>query len=252
MSKLPSTEQQLINIQRKYEVRGGQYQLLLEKRSEAGILRASNVPDTKVIDPAVNRSQIEIAPNRLLNYLTAFFFGLFIPIVVILLINLFDNKIKSKRDLEKATIVPVAGMIPFSDYGTNLVVLNKSKSSISEAYRSLRTKIKFIMREPESGIGMVIGVTSSIGGEGKTFTSINLASVLALGGDNVLLIGGDMRKPKIFDDFELSNSIGLSSYLSNQVEWQDCILQTKYDNLSLLSAGPIPPNPSELIQNKNF
>ena len=100
------------------------------------------------------------------------------------------------------------------------------------------------MREPESGIGMVIGITSSIGGEGKTFTSINLASVLALGGDNVLLIGGDMRKPKIFDDFELSNSIGLSSYLSNQVEWQDCILQTKYDNLSLLSAGPIPPNPS--------
>ena len=173
MSKLPSTEQQLINIQRKYEVRGGQYQLLLEKRSEAGILRASNVPDTKVIDPAVNRGQREIAPNRLLNYITAFFFGLFVPIVVILLINLLDNKIKSKRDLEKATIVPVAGMIPHSDYGTNLVVLNKSKSSISEAYRSLRTKIKFIMREPESGIGMVIGVTSSIGGEGKTFTSIN-------------------------------------------------------------------------------
>ena len=143
-------------------------------------------------------------------------------------------------------------MIPFSKYGTNLVVLNKSKSSISEAYRSLRTKIKFIMREPENGIGMVIGVTSSIGGEGKTFTSINLASVLALGGDNVLLIGGDMRKPKIFDDFELSNSIGLSSYLSNQVDWEDYILSTKYDNLSLLSAGPIPPNPSELIQNKRF
>ena len=108
------------------------------------------------------------------------------------------------------------------------------------------------MREPENGIGVAIGITSSIGGEGKTFTAINLASVLALGGDKVLLIGGDMRKPKIFQDFEVSNSIGFSSYLSNQVEWQECILPTKYDNLSVFSAGPLPPNPSELIQNKKF
>ena len=121
MSKLPSTEQQLINIQRKYEVRGGQYQLLLEKRSEAGILRASNVPDTKVIDPAVNEDK-EISPNRFFNYLTLFF-GLFIPIVVILIINALDNKLKSKRDIEKATTVPLAGMIPYSEHETSLVVV---------------------------------------------------------------------------------------------------------------------------------
>ena len=210
ISRLPTTEQQLINIQRQYELSGGQYELLLEKRAEAGILQASNLPDTQIIDPAVDRGQKPTGPTRRLNYLIGLLAGLIIPAGLILLVNALNTKVRSKVDIEKVTRIPVAGISPHSKYENNLVVLNKPKSSVSEAFRALRSNLKFITREAEAGKAQILAVTSSIGGEGKTFMAINLASVLSLGEQKVVLVGMDLRKPKIFNDFGLSNEIGLS------------------------------------------
>ena len=142
ISRLPATEQQLINIQRQYELSGGQYELLLEKRAEAGILQASNLPDTQIIDPAVDRGQKPTGPNRTLNYLIGLLAGLILPAGLILLVNALNTKVRSKVDIEKVTRIPVAGIAPHSKYDNNLVVLNKPKSSVSEAFRALRSNLK--------------------------------------------------------------------------------------------------------------
>ena len=125
ISRLPGTEQQFINIQRQYEISGSQFQLLLEKRAEAGILLASNLPDTKIIDPAVDRGQKPVGPNRKLNYVLGLFFGLSLPAGIVLLMNAANTKVRSRQDVERYTSIPIAGITPHSKHGTNLVVLSK-------------------------------------------------------------------------------------------------------------------------------
>ena len=250
ISRLPATEQQFINIQRQYEISGSQFQLLLEKRAEAGILQASNLPDTRIIDPAIDRGQEPVGPNRSMNYAFGLLLGLILPCGILLLANALNTKIRSKIDVERQTSIPIAGIAPHSKYGTNLVVLEKPKSSVSEAFRALRSNLRFISKESEQGQAQVIAVTSSVGGEGKTFLSINLSSVLSLGKDKVVLVGVDMRKPKIFNDFGLSNDVGLSNYLAGHTEYSNIIQTTNYNNLDIISGGIVPPNPSELIQSR--
>ena len=171
---------------------------------------------------------------------------------MLLLANALNTKIRSRQDVERHTSIPIAGIAPHSKYGTNLVVLNKPKSSVSEAFRALRSNIKFITKAADKGQAQVIAVTSSVGGEGKTFLSINLASVFSLGSHKVILVGVDLRKPKIFNDFGLSNDIGLSNYLAGHSTSLQIVQKSGYDNLDIISGGVVPPNPSELIQSKRF
>ena len=148
------------------------------------------------------------------------------------------------------TNIPIMGLIGHNSKETNLIVRDHPKSSLAESFRSLRANLKFLGKgetDPQ-----VFLVTSSIGGEGKTFCSINLATVMALSKKKTILIGVDLRKPKIYNDFDLSNERGLSSYLIGQDSLEDVLQKTSIENLSLISAGPIPPNPSELIMSSGF
>ena len=123
---------------------------------------------------------------------------------------------------------------------------------MSEAFRALRSNLNFLVKPVETG-GQVVLVTSSIGGEGKTFTAINLASVIALSGKKTCLVGLDLRKPKIFNDFGLSNDRGVSTLMSGQEERLiDIIQKSGKENLDVISAGPVPPNPSELLEQPKF
>ena len=205
-----------------------------------------------MIDPALDRGQLPIGPNRTLNYLIGLLLGLILPSGIILLMNALNNKVRSRQDIERNTNIPLGGIAPHSKYESNLVVLNKPKSSVSEAFRALRSNLKFVAKPAPEGKGQVLAVTSSIGGEGKTFMAINLASVLSLGTEKVVLVGVDLRKPKIFNDFELSNEKGLSSYLVGQLSASEIVQKTAYDGLDVISAGIVPPNPSELIQSPLF
>lgn len=126
----------------------------------------------------------------------------------------------------------------------NLEVFTRPKSSISESFRALRSNLNYFLGGQDKGVFLV---TSSVSGEGKTFTSINLAAVFALSGKRTLIVGADMRKPRLYSDFGLHNDVGLSNYLASIAEFSAVVQRTKYDNLDLVSGGPVPPNPSELL-----
>jgi capsular exopolysaccharide synthesis family protein len=148
-----------------------------------------------------------------------------------------------------STNIPILGLIGHSDNATSLVVSNASKSIIAESFRALRTNIQYLAADKEKKI---ITVTSSIGGEGKTFTTMNLAAIIALSGHKTILIGGDLRKPKLHEDFKVDTSKGLSSYLINKSELAEVIEKTEIDSLDVIASGPTPPNPAELLDSKKM
>jgi tyrosine-protein kinase Etk/Wzc len=252
INKLPSTERELINIQRKYTLNNTVYTYLLEKRSESGIAKASNVSDNRIIDFASQFSSIPIKPNKRINLLIALFLGLIIPMVVIALIDYFNDKIIDKKDIERKTKVPVIGYIGHSEGISETPVVEKPGSSLAESFRSVRTAMRYFIKDNEVA---VLAVSSTVSSEGKTFISINLAAITAMLGKRVLLIGLDLRKPRINKVFEFDDSEGMSTYLSGNCDYEEIIRETRISNLFYVPSGPIPPNPAELIeaeQMKNF
>ena len=244
IGKLPQNERILLNIQRKFNLNENIYNYLLEKRAEASITKASNISDHKVIDAPRLESNLPIRPNKTLSYAFCAILGVLIPTLGLSLYFLFNNRIIDKSDIDQLTNIPLLGKIMHNDSGYNLVNVSSPKSGIAESFRSIRTNIQYLASDKKE---KVICITSSVGGEGKTFVAMNLASIFSITGGKTILIGADMRKPKIFNDFNLPNNIGLSSYLSNQNSKDEVIQKTNFENLDILLSGPIPPNPSELL-----
>ncbi|MBY5950901.1 polysaccharide biosynthesis tyrosine autokinase [Algoriphagus marincola] len=246
---LPQAEQNLIKYQRQATLTENIYNFLSEKRAESAISKASNTPANKIIEYA-RAGMLQISPKPTRNYLLAGFAGLFLPVLVVFALEFFRTKIEEPKYLERKLKIPVLSTILFNKTKENLVVFGNGKSGIAEGFRSLRSNIKFLVPKEKQ---LTFMITSTISGEGKTFCAMNLASVYSLTGKKTILIGCDMRKPKIYDDFGLKNDIGLSTYLSGQEdEWSKVVKHSNYENLDLIVAGPIPPNPSELLFSVNF
>lgn len=243
LNYLPVAERQLVSIQRNYSLLENLYIFLLQKRAEAEISKASTTTDIAVVNPPMVTGE-PISPQPTRNYIFAFLIGLGTPILVFLLLELLNNKIQSKEDVEKVTSIPFIAGVGHKKTPNNLEVLTNPKTSISESFRALRSNLNYFLGKQER---VVILITSSISGEGKTFTSINLAAVLSLSGKKTLIVGADMRKPKLFTDFNLSNDIGLSSYLAGLAPFDAVVQKTQHGGLELVSGGPVPPNPSELL-----
>ena len=242
---LPEKESQLMNYQRNFTFNDDTYKYLMQRRAEAQILRASNTPDNEILDLARVDRTTKVSPRSSMNYLVALIIGLLIPALILFLKDFFNVAVNERKDVEKLTKFPIIGQVAQSSDNDPLLVINSPKSPIAESFRSIRTNIEFITQgKPKS----TILVTGDVQGIGKTFNSINMASIYALYGKKTVLLGFDMRKPRIFNDFGLSNNIGLSSYLSNK-EPLDSIIQPsgKINNLDIITSGPIPPNPAELI-----
>jgi tyrosine-protein kinase Etk/Wzc len=245
IDKLPSVERDLINIQRKFDLNNTVYTYLLEKRSESDIAKASNVPDNRIIDKATQFSSVLIRPKARMNLIIAFMIGLIIPIIVISLIDFFNDRVMDKSDIEGKTKVPVIGYISHNDGRNEIAVVEKPGSALSESFRSVRTALKYYIK---GNTVPVIAVTSTISSEGKTFISINLAAITAMLGKKVLLIGLDLRKPRINKVFEYVDSPGMSTFLSENCTFEEIIKETQIKNLFYAPSGPIPPNPAELIE----
>ncbi len=248
MSRLPSTERQLFGIERKFKLNDAIYTFLLQKRSEAQIARASNAPDYEVIDPARHITSSVIYPKRSLNLIIAGIGGILIPFIIIMISEFLNMKISSKKELESISDLPIIGHVFHNDSKNKIVITESSNSPISESFRSIRTNLQFYSKGKSK---QVILITSSYSGEGKSFIAQNLASVFALFGKKTLLIGFDMRRPKMYQDLNLSNATGMSNALINQASVAEIIQQTQIENLDYISAGPIPPNPLELIASQN-
>ncbi|MFT5892225.1 MAG: tyrosine-protein kinase Etk/Wzc, partial [Dokdonia sp.] len=247
LRKYPEEEQELATIERKFTLSQGAYNLYLSKRSEATIIKASNVSDILFIDDAKDVGGGQVGPNTRLNYIVAAIVGGIIPLVLVFLLVFFNTKIGNPDELKKLSQIPVLGIIGKSKHRNNLVVRERSRSSISESFRGLRSSLQFMYRKKDIKGAKTVLVTSSVSGEGKTFTSINIASVFALSEKKTVLVGLDLRKPKIFDDFELSNESGVVNYLIGDSTVDDIKQESGIPHLDIILSGPIPPNPSELL-----
>lgn len=249
ISKLPSTERQMINIQRKFDLNNTVYTYLLEKRAEAGIAKASNVSDNRIIDKAGFFSTSRIKPKESQNLMIAIILGLIIPLAGIVLIDYLNNKIIDKKDVEKGTKAPIVGFISHNRLKTEMPVIESPGSTIAESFRSVRTNLKYFIKDTKCP---VISVSSTITAEGKTFISANLAAIIAMSGKRVLLVGLDLRKPRIHRILGIANDGGLSDYLIGEKDYKNVVNKTDTNNLWYTPAGPVPPNPAELIESKRM
>lgn len=244
LQKLPQTERQLININRMFTVNDQIYTFLLQKRAEAAISKASNIADHKIIDTAMYESRIR--PKTSQNYMIAFVLALLVPTILIIVFDLIRNTVKDISDVEALTNIPILGNILHFD-GTDLNI-NSIDRGVAESFRVIRTNLDFFVAEKDKKI---ITITSMHPGEGKSFCAFHLAYVFALAGKKTILIGSDIRKPDLGKLFKLNKEIGLSSYLSHRNSWEEIVNASGIENFDFINAGVVPPNPAELLSDKN-
>jgi capsular exopolysaccharide synthesis family protein len=249
INKLPGTESKRIGIQRDFDISNTVYTYLLEKRAETGIAKASNVPDSKIVDYANIINTVQIKPKPGGNNLKALLFGILIPAVILFLLYYLNNKIIDNGDIIKKTNVPIMGYVSHSEFKKEIPVIDNPKSALSESFRSIRTSLRYFTKQSSHS---VIAITSTISSEGKTFISINLAAITALLGKKVLLIGLDLRRPRIHKILGIDNSEGLSTYLIGNCEYKEVIKETSLKNLYYATSGPVPPNPAELLEEERM
>lgn len=253
LKQIPGAERDLINLQRDFEINQRVYSYLLEKRLEASVAKSAIMPTSNVIDPAVPNHSIS-SPNSRSVYTTALTVGFLVGIGLIFAARLLNQRIHNKETVESLTNIPIIGVIRsfpghIDKNSRQILTISNPKSVFSESVRSVRTNLSFLASELKSKI---VCVTSEVSGEGKSFVVINLASTLALINKKVVVIDGDLRKSKLHHTFNLKNDIGLTSFLSNQSTLDKIIHRTQVENLDFIPAGPMPPNPSELLYSEQM
>lgn len=244
ISRLPATQRQLGTIERKYRLNDAIYNYMLEKRAEAKITKASNLPDDIIIEPARTVGQNPVSPNKRMNYLISLFLGLVLPFGYIIIRSSLNNKIEFQEDIERITDVPVLGKILHNRYKTTNVLFEFPKTNIAESFRALRTNLNFYVR---GGQKKVIMVTSAMEGEGKSFIALNIAMSYAQSGRKTILLDFDLRKPKIYFNEQGNPKDGISSFLVNNVSLEEIIIKSPHENLDYILSGVLPPNPTELV-----
>lgn len=244
--KVPGLEREFRVIDRQQKVKEALFLYLLEKREETALRLAATENNAKVID-AARVSRTPVSPKRSIILLVSLLIGLLIPFVIIYLNDLLNTKIKTRLELDKRLQIPFLGDIPRSESHEEMMNTN-SRSSSAEAIRIVRTNLEFMLSKVATGKAKTIFVTSTIPGEGKTFVSVNVAGTIALSGKKVLLIGLDVRNPKLAEYLPV-NPKGVTNYLSGkEVDLDTLITPLKnYKNFDVLSSGIIPPNPVELL-----
>lgn len=255
ISNAPKQEKEFMSISRQQEIKATLYIMLLQKREENAITLAATANNGRLIEEPMPIGLV--SPKSKTIYMAALVIGFGIPLAFIFLLNLLRFRIEGHTDVEKLTSVPIIGDIPLSDAigkDTSAIAVRENDNNImAETFRSLRTNLLFILGDPDK---KVVLVTSTISGEGKTFTASNLAVSLALLGKKVILVGLDIRKPGLNKAFKLPHrSKGITQYLSapQSTDLHSLIQPSGVtDNLHLLLGGPVPPNPTELLARRSL
>lgn len=250
--KLPSKGTQYGKNQRYYSLYEEIFLSLIQKKNELEIARAGTVTDFVVLMPATMPGT-PVAPEKLTIYGVGAISGIILSLLFLAVGYVLNDKISSQSELERLVNVPVLGAIPLrklKNGNLGLVVSKSPKSYISESFRSIRTNMQFMgLRDDKR----VISVTSTVSAEGKTFVISNLAYIIALSGKKVVMVDVDLRLPKVHHNFGIDNlEKGLSTYLIGEYSLEECITDVGINRLDVITAGPVPPNPSELIANENF
>ncbi|KAB1067847.1 polysaccharide biosynthesis tyrosine autokinase [Tamlana haliotis] len=247
IASAPKQEREFRDILRQQQIIETLYLFLLEKREENAISMAVTAPNAKLIDKAES-NLYPVSPNRKMIFLTAILLGFMIPIAVIFLSNLLDNKVHTQKELEALVKAPFMGAIPTTSKNDRMLV-KEDRGSMAEAFRMLRTNLNFMLGHVDH-TGKTIFVTSTLPGEGKTFITINLATVYAMTDKKVLLIGADIRKPKVAEYLNISSkNKGLTEYLADESVTPEDIIEHQEWGFDIIQSGVIAPNPAELLMN---
>lgn len=247
VKRLPEEQQELLKIQRKYDLSDNIYTEFLQKRNEAEIVKASNLSDVHFIDSAKDIGGGLVGPKTSVNYILALFMGILVPLLFVFGIFFVNNSIQNADDVSKLTQIPLIGVVGVNKDSVNLAVFDKPKSALSEAFRAIRSSLQFLYKKQQVSGSKTLMITSSISGEGKTFCSINIATVFALSEKKTVIVGLDLRKPRLSEEFDIKNQTGVVNYLIKQNSLDQITNSTQIANLDVILSGPIPPNPSELI-----
>jgi len=249
LTTLPDIESQMNKYERQFKMNDTYYTFLLQKRAEAQIQRASNVPDNTILERA-RMISITNGGDKKKSMMMALMLGLFIPLLIIILKELLKTKLVDKRDVDKISPFPYIGSLPHVDYASAIAVLKRPKSSVAEAYRMIRTRVKFVANNMDAAC---VIVTSTESGDGKTHFCLNYASMCAMTGESTILIDLDLRKPSISRRLELENEKGVTNYLLGQISLDEVIIKKGTEiNFDLLLAGTVPPNPGEMIRSQRM
>ncbi|MGJ8736188.1 GumC family protein [Zobellia laminariae] len=260
----PANERALRDITRQQQTTESLYLYLLQKREEAQISAASSSPKSKVVDQAYSISKLPVSPKKSIIYLASFILGLLVPFSIIYAKDLLDNKIHNMHSLEKfVKNIPILGELPKLSKKDEKFVVKEDRSVLAESLRIIRTNLDYLIKskQKKSGKSNVVFVTSSVPGEGKTFLSTNLSMILASTNKKVLLIGADIRNPKLYTFFSSGDvdkmqkptrnkDAGLTEYLyDNTIEIRDIVnpMLVHRNTVDVIYSGRIPPNPAELL-----
>lgn len=247
VGRVPTNDRYYNEIARQQHVKESLYLYLLQKREETELSLAATSPKAKIIDKAYLTGSVSL--NKSVFYLAAFLLALILPFGILFLMNFLDTKIKYRNDIVGKVSIPYLGDLPRSKDNKDVIKVN-SRSSSAEAIRMIRTNLEFMLSHVLQNKCKTIFITSSISKEGKTFCAVNLATTIALSGKKVLIIGLDIRNPRLDTYIDLPTK-GLTNYLSSQeTTISDYIVKIKdVENLYALASGIIPPNPVELLMN---
>lgn len=247
LKNIPKSQRDILGIDRKIKVNEELYVFLLEKKASTVIARAAIVPEASVVEEA--RVVGVVGPDKQRSIYLSTGVGLIFAVLIGLVRFLFFTHLENVQELKRLTNLPVIGGVPFYEeiLLEPIAILGSSRSNVSEAFRSLRANLQYLLRDEGP---KVLLVTSLHPGEGKTFTSTNLAAVLAKAGKKVILLDFDMHKPRVHNTFGLDNVSGISTFIIGKTDLNECKVQSQVENLDIVTAGPVPPNASELVVNK--
>lgn len=243
IGNMPKQEREFNNIDRQQQIKANLYLMLLERREQAAISLAATMNKARVIDAPLSADR-PIAPRSMMIYAGSLFLACAMTAGVILFGDIFRTKIMSVAEVE-STQISVMGIIPYTKEGGG--VEEGQNGIMEESFRRMRSNLRFLT---EDGDKKCILMTSTISGEGKSFISINLALTFAFLGCRVLVVGLDIRRPRLAEYFRIKSHVGMTSYLSdNEIKPEDIIFPSGvHEQLFVAPAGPIPPNPAELLE----
>jgi capsular exopolysaccharide synthesis family protein len=241
---IPEISQKLMEIERERDGKLALYKFLLEQREETAMSQASTISNSKILEFA-EPTIVPIKPNRRLIWLLAIIIGIGLPVMYIFFIEVINDKVNTRSDIERITAASIIGEVGHSFSSSSMIVSKTNRSMVSEQFRNIRSNLQYVLNKVERP---VIMVTSSFSAEGKSFISTNLGGVMALAGKKTVIMEFDIRKPKLFSGLKLHAQKGITHFIVGKASLEELPVKIPgFDNLFAISCGPVPPNPSELL-----